>query len=131
MAWGSEEPAEDAGYALEESRTLATLAALCGGPFFLADDLGALRPAERAVLEDPAILGLAHGDGFRPLDLFAVPDDPVVEEFFDQPRQVAARWRTSGPGPTTEAQFNFDDADRPDVPAHGVRLVTPSDSAGG
>ena len=125
MAWGSEEPAGDGGFSLEESRTLATLAALCGGPYLLADDLGALRPGERGVVEDAVVLDLAHGDGFRPLDLFDHADDPPREEFFDQPARVASRWRTTGTGAAVEAHFDFGDTGGPDVPAHGVRLVTP------
>jgi alpha-galactosidase len=131
MAWGSEEPAAAGGFALEESRTLATLAALCGGPYLLADDLGALRPAEREVVEDRALLDLAHGDGFRPLDLFDHADDPPLEEFFDQPAHVPSRWQTAGAGTAVEAHFDFDDADRADVPAHGVRLVRPDAPRGG
>ena len=125
MAWGSEEPAGDGGFALEESRTLATLAALCGGPYLLADDLGALRPGERGVVEDAVVLDLAHGDGFRPLDLFDHADDPPLEEFFDQPARIASRWRTTGTGAAVEAHFDFGDTGGPDVPAHGVRLVRP------
>jgi len=125
MAWGSEQPDGAGGFALEESRTLATLAALCGGPYLLADDLAALRPAERQVVEDPVLLDLAHGDGFRPLDLFDHADDPPREEFFDQPARVASRWRTTGADADVEAHFDFDDTDDTDVPAHGVRLVRP------
>ena len=39
MAWGSALPPDQGGYSVDESRTLATMAALCGGPFVLADDL--------------------------------------------------------------------------------------------
>jgi hypothetical protein len=115
MAWGSD-GATSHGYSLEESRTLATLAALCGGPFLLADELASLGPDERTVLEQPDLLDLVWGDGFRPVDLFARTDEPEVEEFFAQ-GEPASLWTAERAGRRIAALFNWtDEAATRDVP---------------
>lgn len=123
MAWGSTRPSEEGGYSLDESRTLATMAALCGGPFLFADDLAALTDDERAVLEDPAIVDLAWGDGFRPTDLFDHWDTPTSEHFFDQPTAVPSVWVAERGDHRIEARFNWTDEPVGSVPAHAVRLT--------
>lgn len=132
MAWGSDGRGGPDGYSLEESHTLAVLAALCGGPFLLADDLAALVPEERGVLEADEALDLAWGDGFRPLDLFEHVDAPSVEHAFAQPRDLASVWVAERAGRHVVALFNW--TDEPDlrtapegsqveIPPHGVRLL--------
>ena len=145
MAWGSD-GATPHGYSIEESRTLATLAALCGGPFLLADELALLSAEERAVLEHPGLLDLVWGDGFRPVDLFARVDEPEVEQFFAQ-GEPASVWLAERSGRRIAALFNWTDEpatrDVPDgfngthelwtdavvdtptvsVPAHAVRVL--------
>lgn len=105
MAWGSDGAA--GGYGIEESRALATVAALCGGPFLLADELTALRDEERAVLEHAGLLDLACGDGFRPIDLFERIDAPELEHFFDQPHDLASVWIANRGGRRVAALFNW------------------------
>ena len=105
MAWGSD--GAPGGYGIEESRTLATLAALCGGPFLLADELAALRDEERAVVEHADLLDLAWGDGFRPTDLFEHIDAPALEHFFDQPGDLASVWITNRGDRRLAALFNW------------------------
>jgi hypothetical protein len=144
MAWGSD-GATPHGYSTEEARTLATLAALCGGPFFLADDLASLSARERAVIEHPGLLDLAWGDGFRPVDLFDHPDDPGIEHFFT-PGRTATLWMAERAGRRVAALFNWGDVSASrtvpagfggtaelwtgdqvgatvEVPAHGVRVL--------
>ena len=121
LAWGSD-GATPHGYSPEESRTLAVLAALSGGPFFLADDLHALAATERAVLEDPEILDLLGGDGFVPTDLFAAPERPDPEHAFALATGVPTRWvARRGDGDVT-ATFNWSDRPTGGIPAHGVRV---------
>ena len=95
----------DAGppYSVADARALATIAALAGGPFLLADDLAALPPAKRAVLEDPRLLDWVGGDGFRPLDLFERADEPPggVEHFFAAPSAIPRRWTSVRSGELT------------------------------
>lgn len=131
MAWGSNSATPD-GYSLEESRTLATMAALCGGPFLLSDDLAALLPEERAVLEDPTVLDLAWGPGFRPVDLFERVDATAVEQYFAQPTDVASVWVAERDGAPVVALFNWTDEPAtltaPDgttleLPAHAARVL--------
>jgi Melibiase len=126
MAWGSARPRAEGGYSLDESRTLATMAALCGGPFFLADDLAALTDEERAVLEHPRILDLAWSDGFRPVDLFDHIDSPATEHFFDQPAGVAPVWVAEHGDRRIEAHFNWTDDPVDGMPPHSVRLTYPA-----
>jgi len=115
MAWGSD-GATPHGYSLEESRTLATLAALCGGPFLLADELASLAPEEREVLEHPGLLDLVGGGGFRPVDLFARVDEPEAEQFFAQ-GDPASVWVAERDGRRVAALFNWtDEAASRDVP---------------
>jgi alpha-galactosidase len=115
MAWGSDGGTPH-GYSIEESRTLATVAALCGGPFLLADELASLSPDERAVLEHPVLLDLAWGDGFRPLDLFARVDEPEVEQFFAQ-GEPASVWVAERDGRRVAAVFNWsEEPARRDLP---------------
>lgn len=138
--------ADPGGYPVEESRALATMAALAGGPFLLADDLGALAPAERAVLEHPALLDLAGGGGFRPVDLFSRPDRAEVEHVFAQTAVTSQMWTAERADRRVVALWNWSDTpehrDVPEgfvgaeelwtgevagaeieVPAHGVRVL--------
>jgi alpha-galactosidase len=126
MAWGSALPRAEGGYSPDESRTLATMAALCGGPFFLADDLAALADGERAVLEDPRIANIVWGDGFRPVDLFDHIDTPATEHFFDQPAEVASVWIAERGDRRIEAHFNWTDDPVDGIRPHSVRLIDPS-----
>jgi alpha-galactosidase len=122
MAWGSGAPASDGGYPSDDARALATIAALCGGPFLLADDLAALAANERAVLEDESILELAHGPGFRPVDLFDRVD--VEPEHFFSQGAPASVWRAEGEaGGGVTANFNFSDEPSSGLPPHGVGVV--------
>ncbi len=132
MAWGSDGRGGPDGYSLEESRTQMVVAALVGGPFLLADQLSALLPEERAVLEDPEVLDLAWDErGFRPLDLFHHAD-AGRQHAYDQPDDLASVWLAERVGGSVVALFNWTDvvADRTapngstvTIPAHGVRLV--------
>ena len=102
------------------------MAALCGGPFFLADDLAAISDDERAVVEDPEILDLAWGDGFRPIDLFDHRDAPAIEHFFDQPTNLASVWISERGSRRVEARFNWTDKTAEGLRPHSVRLTAPS-----
>lgn len=82
-------------YSADEARVLTAVTATCGGPLFLADDLAALGPAKRAVLEDPIMLGLAWSPGFRPLDLFDALDEAPDPHFYAQPSRLASHWQTN------------------------------------
>ncbi len=121
LAWGSDGTTPD-GYSLDESRTLAVLAALSSGPFFLADDLDGLTVEERAVLEDPEVLGLLGRGGFVPRDLFAVSDEPETEHAFTAARSVASTWVADRDGRGFSATFNWTDESHDGIPAHGVRV---------
>ncbi len=111
MAWGSD-GIDPAGYRTEESRSLATMVALCGGPFLLADELALLRPRERTVLEAPALLDLIDRIGrgtFRPLDLFERPDPVTVPEHtFAQGPSGARSWIAERGTAAVLATFNWD-----------------------
>lgn len=111
MAWGSD-GADPAGYTPEEARVLATVAALCGGPCFLADDLGALRPEERSALGDPRFTATAWGEGLRPLDLFDHPDAGDGADVFSVPTALASRWTAARAGREVTVRFDW--------PAHRV-----------
>ena len=114
MAWGSggDDPA---GYPIEVARVMATLALVTGGPFLLADDLGALGADERAVLEHAGLLALLTetSDGpstFRPLDLFSAIDAPdIAEHAFSIGAGVPSRWATERNGRHVLACFNWSD----------------------
>jgi Melibiase len=112
MAWGSD-GADPAGFGTEEAQTLATMVAMCGGPFLLADDLTRLRPVERAVLEQPALLDLVDrlgGASFRPVDLFQHPDGVTIPEHaFAQGPSGARCWIAQRGSMTVAALFNWDD----------------------
>jgi alpha-galactosidase len=87
-------------YSVDDVRALAALVALCGGPYFLADDLAALEPSKWAALRDPFVEAAAWGEGFRPLDLFDRPDtvDPGTFQYFSLPTDLPRRWaRMTGP----------------------------------
>lgn len=137
-------------YTVEEVRTLATLAALCGGPFLLADALGGLPETKRAVLEAPWLADLAWGEGFRPVDLFGRVDrtPPEHTHYLAPPTDLASVWEATRDGRRYAALFNWGDrpatrsvhlgADRArelwtgvtasgpivavEVPPHGVRV---------
>ncbi|MCZ7525143.1 MAG: alpha-galactosidase [Acidimicrobiia bacterium] len=143
MAWGSDGRPD--GFSVEESRTLATLAALAGGAYLLADELASLREEELAVLEELA--DLAWGEGFLPLDLLSHADRSEPAHAFSQPGDLASVWSAERGGRRVVALFNWTDeaASRPvpeemlparerwtgaevragelEVPAHGVRLL--------
>lgn len=133
MAWGSDGRGGPDGYSLEESHTQAVVAALVGGPFLLADQLATLLPEERAVLEDPEVLGLAWDDrGFRPLDLFDHVDTGR-QHAYARSDNLASVWVAERPNARVVALFNWTDipATRtaPDgttvnIPAHGARIVS-------
>jgi hypothetical protein len=109
MAWGAD-GADPAGYSLEEARTLATMVAVTGGPYLLADDLAALTDVERAVLEHPALLELIGRAPFRPLDLFECADAPDVTQHAFAPSTAIPRvWATTRDGARVVACFNWGD----------------------
>lgn len=83
-------------YSSDEANVLAALAAACGGPFFLADDLGALSPAKRRVLEDRRWLDMAWHAGARPVDLWGAVDEAERPDFYTQPTVLPAEWRVDG-----------------------------------
>ncbi|MFM7616912.1 MAG: glycoside hydrolase family 36 protein [Actinomycetes bacterium] len=107
MAWGGD-GTDPAGYSAEEAGVLAALAALCGGPCFLADDLDALAPAERAVLGDPAFTDGCWGGPLRVIDLFDHPDECAVEEAFSRPTDLPRDWRTTRNGRDVAVTFDWD-----------------------
>ena len=98
---------DPAGYSPDEARVLATLAALCGGPCFLADDLGPLDADGRATLADPAFAARAWGDGFRPLDIFEHPDVAAGGDVFSTPTALAAQWVATRDGQDLSARFDW------------------------
>lgn len=81
---------------LEQGRSLVTVVALSGGPFFASDHLAALDPERLALLVNPEVLALV---GAPP----ALPDWAPGER--DRPSPV---WRRDG----VVAVFNWDSADR-------------------
>lgn len=107
MAWGGD-GADPAGYSADEARVLAALAALCGGPCFLADDLDALTPADRVVLADPRFASWGWGEAVRVVDLFEHPDDCGVEEAFSRPTDLAREWRTRRDGRDLTVTFDWE-----------------------
>jgi len=133
MAWGSDGRGGDDGYSLEEAHTQAVVAALTGGPFLLADDLAALLPEERAVLEDPAVLDLAWDErGFRPVDLFDRPDTAPARHAYADPTDLSSVWVAERRDGAVTALFNWTDAPVTrrapdggsiDVPPHAARVV--------
>jgi alpha-galactosidase len=146
MAWGSD-GADPAGYSIEEARTIATMVAICGGPFLLADDLTALRDEERAVLECAELLDLLGDAPFRPVDLFEDADPVGVSQHAFAPISALPRvWQTTRGDHRVVAICHWDDGPvrvaTPDglvgaselwtesetgaeleVPAHGVRVL--------
>jgi alpha-galactosidase len=110
MAWGSA-GADRAGYSIEEARVIATMIAITGGPFLLADELASLREEERAVIEDRALLDLIGHEPFRPVDLFAMADrDDVPEHAYSQGPGIPSIWQTHRAGALVLAWFNWGDA---------------------
>ncbi|HVM39186.1 MAG TPA: glycoside hydrolase family 36 protein, partial [Acidimicrobiia bacterium] len=91
-------PGDGPPYATEEARTLAVMAAMAGGPYFMADDLAALPREKRDVLADPVVTDLAWGGGFRPVDLFARPDRAPADDldYFTMPTDLARVWERPG-----------------------------------
>ena len=132
MAWGSDGRGGADGYSLEEAHTQAVVAALVGGPWLLADELSALLPEERAVLEDPAVLDLAwDARGFRPLDLFEHLDDGP-EHAYAQPHDLPSVWIAERAGGAVVALANWTDepavrvapdGTKVEIPAHGIRVL--------
>lgn len=99
-------PPEGPPYSVEEARVQAVAAALAGGPFLLADDLAALAPEKRSVVEDGEILDVAWGVGFRPVDLFETADE-ADPDFFTRPTAVPTRWVAEREGRQIEARFDW------------------------
>jgi len=146
MAWGAD-GADPAGYSLEEARTLATMVAVTGGPYLLADDLAALTDMERAVVEHPALLELIGRAPFRPFDLFDRADaDDVTQHAFAPSTAIPRVWATTRDGARVVACFNWSDEPEHvptptgmqeaielwtgtragpelEIPPHGVRVV--------
>ena len=111
------------------------MVALTGGPFLLADDLTALTPAERAVIEHPALLELVERAGvpgaggavgartFRPVDLFERADPPEIpEHVYTKGPGIAYTWTATRDKTRVLALFNWDD--------EPVRRVVPEDFRG-
>jgi Melibiase len=90
----------------EQGRTLVTVAALSGGPFFASDHLAALEPERLALLVNPRVLELV---GARP----AAPDwEPTERD------RASAIWRRDG----VVGVFNWDWEEREVVvPVKGRR----------
>ena len=86
-------------YTVDEAQVLAAVALACGGPVFLADDLGALTRAKRAVLEARPLVEGSWNAGYRPDDLFSRVDEAPDPEFYRRPSRVPATW-SPPPGPT-------------------------------
>ena len=107
MAWGSD-GLDTAGYAPHESRLLAAIAALCGGPCFLADDLAQLSTEEIAILGDAEFLKRCWGDGLRPLDIFLHPDDPEIEQAFEIPIDLPRVWSAERSGEDLSVRFDWE-----------------------
>jgi len=81
---------------LEQGRTLVTVAALSGGPFFASDHLAALEPERLALLVNPRVLELV---GARP----AAPDwEPTERD------RASSIWRRDG----VVGVFNWGGQDR-------------------
>ena len=130
MAWGSDGRGGADGYSLEESHTQAVVAALTGGPFLLADELAALLPEERAVLEDSAVLDLAWDErGFRPVDLFDHVDDAPVEHAYASVRDLASIWVAARAGKHVVALFNWTDEPAIRTAPDGTTLELPPHAA--
>lgn len=121
MAWGAD-GSDAAGYPVEVARVLATMAAVTGGPFLLADDLPSLTDEERAVLEHPGLLDLVGVGPFRPIDLFARSDSTdVAEHAFSQGDGIPSHWVAVDRGRSVHSWFNWGDAaEHHDVPAELV-----------
>ncbi len=106
MAWGAD-GAEAAGYAPHEARLLAAIAALCGGPCFLADDLAQLSKEEIETLSDPKFLKRCWGPGLRPLDIFDHPDNPGIEQAFEIPIDLARDWSATRKDQDVSLRFDW------------------------
>ncbi|CAB4944126.1 unannotated protein [freshwater metagenome] len=107
MAWGSDGN-DAAGYSPDEARVLAAVAALCGGPCFLADDLAQLSEDEIAILSDANFLKRCWGDGLRPSDIFSHPDNPEVEHAFDIPSDLPHIWSAERNGEDVSLRFDWE-----------------------
>lgn len=127
MAWGAD-GIDPAGYSTEAARVMATLALVTGGPFLLADDLAAVAPVERAVLEHAGLLALVDAatpdasTRFRPVDLFEHADAPeVLEHAYSVGDGIPTRWVAERGDLRMHAFFNWTDRDAPHpVPAELV-----------
>lgn len=107
MAWGSD-GTDPAGYSVEEARTIATMVAIAGGPFLLADELASLGATERAVVEHPALLDIVGRSPFRPIDaLTTIDPDDVPEHAFSQGPGIPRIWQAERDGTTVRAAFNW------------------------
>ncbi len=122
MAWGAD-GTDPAGYSVEEARTIATMVAVCGGPFLLADELSGLTDVERAVLEHPPLRGLVGHEPFRPVDLFVRADpNELPQHAFARSSAIPRQWETTRSGARVVALFNWDD--------EPVRMSTPGGLVG-
>jgi alpha-galactosidase len=110
MAWGTD-GSDPAGYGVEEARVLATMAACSGGPYLLADELGALGDEARAVLEHPGLLALLGAHRLRPLDVMdRIDPDDVPEHAYAQGPGIARLWSIEHERGRALAIFNWGDA---------------------
>jgi len=108
MVWGSD-GLDPAGYSIEEARVLATMAAISGGPYLLADDLAALVPLERALLQTPGLLDLVANGPFRPIDVFDRHDSADVPEHAYSSGAGPRQWNADRGERRVLALFNWDD----------------------
>ncbi len=87
-------------YSADQTRLLASLAAIGGGPYLLGDDFDELPPERRAILEDAR--ALVDGTPFRPLDLFdpASLDTGGNRGFYEPGADPPSLWRSDRPDGT-------------------------------
>lgn len=96
-------------FPLGTARAVMTLGALCGGPYFLADNLAHLDAGRWDLAGHPVLTHLAEGPGFRPVDLFARPDPTGDDRFLSHGDAEARVWVQHRFDGTAVALFNWDD----------------------
>ena len=121
---------------LEQGRSLVTVAALSGGPFFASDDMLRLPPERLALLTNPEVLELVGGTPALP-DWEPAPGDlpathwrrgDVLAVFNWRPEAVEVPVRAPGAAGARDLWARSDLRDFADgallsVPAQGVRLL--------